>query len=127
MLEMLATPEAKEVLQLIAQGYPEHGQTRGAQDAWLRLKQRHPLPKRWLNGAKERPSVGGNDTGWPCAPSPDWEPRGFVISVASSSRSIFIEQTKCWKRCNSNPTGAAMCAVLAGERRFLSGYSPPAR
>ena len=64
-LEMLATPQAKAVLQRLAQGYAEHNQTREAQAALLRLKQRHPVPERWLHRAKDSPPVAGDDAGLP--------------------------------------------------------------
>jgi WD40 repeat protein len=60
-LETLASPRARELLQVLARGYPEHHQTRQARESLLRLGQRHPVPEAWLARAKGPPPGGGKE------------------------------------------------------------------
>jgi WD40 repeat protein len=60
-LEMLATPAAKAVLERLAKGRPEQRQTRDAQESLSRLTQRKAPPERWLAWAKALPARAEDD------------------------------------------------------------------
>jgi WD40 repeat protein len=64
-LEVLASPPAKGLLKVLAEGHSEHRQTRQAQEALRRLAQRHPVPARWLAWTKTPPPVADGESPLP--------------------------------------------------------------
>ena len=60
-LEALATPQAKELLQLLAKGHPTDRQTREAKESLLRVAERKPVPESWLAWTKRPPDDKGDD------------------------------------------------------------------
>jgi WD40 repeat protein len=64
-LEVLASPNAKELLKVLDEGHPEHRQTRQAKEALRRLAQRHPVPERWLAWARTPQPVADGESPLP--------------------------------------------------------------
>lgn len=60
-LETLGNADARDLLQALAKGYPEHRQTRQAQEALARLKERAPMPDRWFAWLKNRQPAPNKD------------------------------------------------------------------
>ena len=60
-LEMMVSPEAKQVLQKLAKGYAGHRQTKQAQESLARLSQRAPISERWLAWTKDPPAAAGGE------------------------------------------------------------------
>jgi WD40 repeat protein len=60
-LEKLGTAEAKDLLAELAKGFQQHRLTREAQDSLKHLKQRSPIPDRWLAWAQSPPPAAGKE------------------------------------------------------------------
>lgn len=137
-LEMLPSPQARELLQLLATGYPGHHQTRQAKDSLLRLKQRGPVPERWLAWTKSPPPAAGTDNpmpfgararlgttlfrhqshGWPSSFSPDSR-----LVISHDQNAVYLWETQTGKLQRRFEVAVACLAVAPNDTLLAIGQT----
>lgn len=137
-LEMLPSPRAKQLLQLLAKGYAEHRQTRQARESLLRLEQRAPVPERWRAWTKSPPPAAGEGEplpfgartrlgttlfrhqgeGRPSAFSPD----GSLV-ISHDQQAIYLWETQTGKLRRKFEMAAACLAVAPKGTQLAIGLA----